>query len=669
MSSMPPEIPPPNPPNLFALLVGIDAYPTRLPAVPVTFPALTGGVRDARRLADYLSREPAFALHPVVLLNAEATKKAIAQSFRQHLGRAKAGDVALFYFSGHGTQETAEPGGWESETDGRLECLVCHPGTDSKTSFLLADKELRYLLHAVARTGAHVVTIFDCCHAGDVTRAGRRAEFGRAVEKRLDYVFPARPWADFLFAETHDANEIREKGDLLALPEGRHVRLSACQPGQSAWEFGGEGVFTKTLLHLLNATGGQVSYHDLDRRAGLSLRSGYDQNPQAYAAGDADPTAALLRTFLGKPGDSRRAAYGEVIFNPQTAWTLNLGALHGLTTESEVSVRIQESPPTWRLAPVHSVDMATAQVSWPDPAQAPDLDRAYPAQVRGLLAHPLHLFVEAPEGPWAVVQGLFNEAETQGYLTPVPDESGANYVLRLRPTQAYFTAANDPHRPLLAPMRLDQPDSASALRATLRQISHWEFLRNLTNFSPDSLAPNPMDVDVWQAEADGEFRPVPIQNGGITIGFREIGGSWQNRLRIRLGNSTAQPLYVAALYLQAGFGVFTGFLNPAVCALGPGERVFLREPNQPTQNLTLQLDDFVLAYGWPRLTEHLLLIVSTDFFSVEGLALEPLPLPPTANGFRSGTPVPTPKGIGYQQPNQPGWTTQVLTIQQPNPLK
>lgn len=662
-----PDAPPPNLPRLFALLVGIDAYPIRLPGVPVAFPALRGGVGDARRMTEYLRREAAFSLHPVVLTDADATKTALVRQFREHLSQAKTSDVALFYFSGHGTQEAAEPNVWESETDGRLECLVCYPETETGAPFLLADKELRFLLHELAQGGAQVLTIFDCCHAGDVTRAGRvQHEFGQAVEKRIEYVFPARPWAEFIFGDQHSAGEIREQGDLRALPEGRHVRLSACQPDESAWEYGGQGVFTKTLLGILAATGGQVSYHDLDRRARLSLRGVYDQSPQAYATGEADPNAALLRTFLGKPGDPRRAAFGEVIFNPQTAWTLNLGALHGLTTASEVSLRVRESPPTWQLAPIDSVGMATAQVSWPDPAPAPDPQQAYPARVRGLLAHPLRLWVAAPDGPSAVLQALFDDLQTQGYLTPASDEASADYVLRLDEKQGWITLPGDSYRPLLAPVSLGRPSAPALLKADLRQISQWEFLKNLRPHDPVEPTAAPLELTLETLNAGGEPAPLSWQNGEATLPFQADGSGWKSTLRLRILNRSAGSRFVAVVFLRAGFGAFTGLLNPDVYPLGPGETVPLRVKASDTIGLTLP--PVVTTYNWPRLSEHLLLLSSPEPFEVAALALAPLPPPP-----RPGGPARSENAafrlVGYLPgpPTAEGWSSQLFTLHYPNP--
>ena len=141
--------------NLYALLVAINEY-----APPVT--PLKGCVDDLYKVERYLNSETLeFRVHILKLINAAATKDNIVNEFQHHLGKAKADDVVLFYFSGHGTQEDAAQVFEEIDHDKMLECLVCHDSyvvTNGRPKFrLLADKELRYLIGKVAVGGAHVV--------------------------------------------------------------------------------------------------------------------------------------------------------------------------------------------------------------------------------------------------------------------------------------------------------------------------------------------------------------------------------------------------------------------------------------------------------------------------------------------------------------------------------
>ncbi|MBK8704774.1 MAG: caspase family protein [Saprospiraceae bacterium] len=158
--------------NVYALLVGVNAYE---PPVP----RLKGCVADVEAVQAYLKAMPGIRLHDVLLRDGEATKANIIDQFLSHLGQAGPDDVALFYFSGHGTREAANPVFWKSSPSRALQCLVPYNGIIAPSpppplspSRLLADKELRFLIHQISKKQPHIITIFDCCHSGQNTRSG-----------------------------------------------------------------------------------------------------------------------------------------------------------------------------------------------------------------------------------------------------------------------------------------------------------------------------------------------------------------------------------------------------------------------------------------------------------------------------------------------------------------
>ena len=320
-------------PTLYALLVGVDQYERVRP--------LRGCVNDIRKVNAYLKADPDFtddARAVNVLTDAAATKQAIIDGFRTHLSQAKANDTVLFYFSGHGTQEKADPALWPNEADGRLECFVCFDGPVAPVpDFLMTDKEIRYLIHELTqKTGAHVVTIFDCCHSGDNTRnfdlltAARGGD--EVLERRITNAFPKRAWSEFLFSNTITEDTLRQQGPEKLIPEGTHIQLSACESDESALEVNGEGVFTKTLLTVLKTAGGPLSYRTLHSRVREAMRFGFEQQPRLYVpeSGDGLAEGMLRLGFLNKPV-SDAISSAELAYNKHAKkWTLNVGAIHGL---------------------------------------------------------------------------------------------------------------------------------------------------------------------------------------------------------------------------------------------------------------------------------------------------------------------------------------------------
>ena len=152
--------------TIYALLVGIDDYPAPIPK-------LRGCVNDIEAFADYLRERVAgdkgIVLKLKMLKNAEATRQAAVDAFRGHLGQAKKGDIALFCYSGHGSQEQAPEEFWKIEPDHLDETLVCYDSRNAG-SWDLADKEIAKLIGEVAAQGPHFAVILDCCHSGSGTR-------------------------------------------------------------------------------------------------------------------------------------------------------------------------------------------------------------------------------------------------------------------------------------------------------------------------------------------------------------------------------------------------------------------------------------------------------------------------------------------------------------------
>src|ERR1700730_6362689 len=152
--------------HVHALVVGIDEYPDPRHR-------LYGCVNDARAMAAFLqNRVPAGRLSLKMLLNAEATRHALVDGFREHLGRAAAGDTAFFFFAGHGSQEHAPEVFWKIEPDHLDETLVCH---DRRTphAWDLAHKEIALQQRDLSAQQRHPLIALDCCPSGSGTRAAQ----------------------------------------------------------------------------------------------------------------------------------------------------------------------------------------------------------------------------------------------------------------------------------------------------------------------------------------------------------------------------------------------------------------------------------------------------------------------------------------------------------------
>jgi hypothetical protein len=108
--------------NIYALLIGIDMYPA--PVSP-----LEGCGNDIEAIETYLSNRintQKYQLHLKKLRDGEATRQAIIEGFERYLCQAGSNDIAFFYYSGHGSNETAPPEFFQFEPDRQIETIVCY---------------------------------------------------------------------------------------------------------------------------------------------------------------------------------------------------------------------------------------------------------------------------------------------------------------------------------------------------------------------------------------------------------------------------------------------------------------------------------------------------------------------------------------------------------------
>ncbi|MCY7349209.1 MAG: caspase family protein [Cytophagaceae bacterium] len=661
----------PLPIRLFGLLVGINQYQHVRP--------LRGPVADVKAVEDYLRNQPEFEPHLRILTDEAASKTALIDGFRTHLQQAKTGDTVFFYFSGHGAQEEADPAVWTTETDGRLECLVCHDGgTSLPHEFLLADKELRYLIGEVAQRGAHVVTVSDCCHSGDNTRNYPWLETAIGQdqdirERRLSQTAPRRPWTGFLFSDQLSEEDLKTQGPEMALPQGAHLQLAACESDESAVEVAGEGIFTKNLLQVLRASGGAISYQALHNRVRQYMRFGYEQRPRIYAVGEASQTA-LQALFLNRTGSADAQAV-EVTYNPRQGWMLDVGAIHGVGQTSRAIQLID--PASGQSYPVGLETIGPDYTILRVPEAVGNLlqkDKIYRANVEGLLNQPIRLhFINENGSPTELTELLAALAErAEACFVPEEIEANADYTLHVRNGLYYLTRHSDAFRPLIRPILADDASAYTQLANSVRHLARWHYLRDLQN--PESSAAY-LNLEIQPADAMPvlltEAQPEPVE-----VLFQEKSGRWSATMDVRLTNPTDQPVYCTALYLSRDFMAFAGLLAPNT-RLEPGQTIHLGLADKKSltgrrSTVQLQLEEVVRQYNWPEVVEYFQLILTVDPLSETTLAfltLESLPSPPTLQDRQQEMAT---RGALMTEDESadefPAWWTQRVAIRMPNPL-
>lgn len=648
--------------TVHVLIVSVDDYRADIVLEGgVLFPKLRGCTGDAKKIKAYLESQSGFDLKLKTLFDKEATKEAVVEGFQKHLGKAKKGDTVLFYYSGHGTQEWADKEAWTSDGDGRLECLACYYDEGTKDKFLLADKELRFLIKGLSDKGAHVVALFDCCHSGDNTRNAAFVQTAfkeEAVEKRIPFSFKQRPWENFVFSDRLSRDEVIKAGDAAALPEGLHVQMSACESDESAMEVSGEGVFTKALINTLKAANGDLTYQALRSRVRQYLRNIYEQKPRIYVVNGDE--GLLYSTFLnGRPGDRSRA-YGDVLYNQGSGWQLSLGAIQGLGENAKTIKVIDPDGGKELAATVRQIKADTSLLNMPGDALL-DTGKVYKGYVENLLGGLLRIRVKNVDGTPETQQALLEAFTTAGNDFIKLDEARPDYDVHNGNGQLYITLPGDDCRPVAKPVEA-LPESVPVLVGYLRQMAEWNRLRGLSNKGSNSnLTGNEMAVVVRRAK---DKKTIPVADGTAVIAYEKEGAGWEASLEIELTNTTGTTLYCCALYLTSNFGVYNNLLPQKVEHLEAGQSVKLQLNGKTA--LPFAPNEEVIWYDWKEQVEYLKLIVNTEEFDAASLSMEGLPaakIPGEDKGLMGGRGLQTrPDTAGLR-----GWGTQSVVLRQPNP--
>lgn len=672
-------------PRLFALLVAIDGY------VPPVRP-LRGCRNDIAKFELFLRRAyPEFDHQILLLQDGQATKAAVVQHLRQHLGQAQGNDVALFYFSGHGAQEWADPQLWRFEPDGKLEGLVCFDSIQEGGKFqLLADKELRFLLHEVSYgpphqpkpTPPHLVSIFDCCHSGDNTRNAfiaeedpaattRERRFIPTVESRLSNIVPQRAWTDFLFAEAIQPTELRTRPLAEVLPEGHYIQMSGCDAQESSYETQGSGVFSRNLIEVLERSNGNITYADLRHRLKFFIKNQFQQTPQIYSPRQ-EADDLLQRSFLNRPTRTQ-PLLGNVVLNPKLGWILDLGAIHGISNQAEfLEVFDQDHPTVTYRATITKVKSGETLLSLDATAEQALENKIVKGYVADFASAPIKVFIHNYGADAEPAKALAAELKRNSKnLSLAKTAKEADYAVQIFQQRLVVTRPGDPFRPLVMPSEDLSSDSIAATAHYLRHIAQWEYVKNLSNDGNNRLPLETVSVEFFHHH-NGRELPLPLGNDQVELPFDA--GDFGDRayginLKIRLRNTSAAPIYVALLYISPAFGVYGELLANPVQRLEPasadsaqGGSVWVFDGDF----LTLTHDKALEVFNHPAATNHFKLIASREEFSINTLLQSPLPDPIDLLETDKGEAT---RGMMRRPANEEAgaWITRTITITSPNP--
>jgi hypothetical protein len=613
--------------RLYALLVGICDYrPQQVLGGMAAFPALSGCTDDARDLLHFLQLDPDWAVHPLLLTDAQATKQGIANAITQHLGQAGTDDLVLFYFSGHGAVELADERVWQEK---RLQGIVAFTDHADPGKVMLADKELRFLFTRLyEKTGAHILTIFDCCHAGDNLRAAAAADW---TAKQIAVEFPVRPWQDFLFHPHFQPADFYQKGIDQVMPPGRYVQLAACAPDEIAKESliqgRKRGVFTWYLLQSLQQAGSVATYADLIHRVRTQLQFSFTQTPQHDVPRQ---HADLAQSgFLGKPAGALARACSLEYNAAAGVYFIDRGYFHHVLKDVTLVKVRHGNTECW--GRVSQVSAHTALVAFTAEALAGLPRTALPATLHQVVQRALRLYVHQVDAALQHFDPLLarlGNKDTSACIQWDSEGAAAEYWIVMRHFGAYIAFKNDPARPLLAPVFWKNADAAETLAAYIRHIAQWHFTLHLSNNGQQNaiLPAHFIQIQAFQLQ-NGQWAPLAPGADGLQPVLEKQAHGGQAVLKIRLKNSSTQPLQIAALYLSRRFGCDTlHLLGPSrTLPFAPGEEKWLAQ--DAGAELPFEMEPEIVHFNTPAYCDFLKIIFANTPLRTDMFELAELPGP------------------------------------------
>lgn len=614
--------------HIYGLLVGIDAYADELGP-------LRGSRNDVDAFHAFLKQNyPAESLHLQVLKDEQATRANVVRSLREQLGKATADDVALFQFCGHGARSQAAREFLTYFPEGKDEGLVCFDSR-SPGQWDLADKELAVLIDEVAKRGAHVVVLLDCCHSGSGTRDVDDFTLGRARHTHED----ARPRPLETYLDGYYSKRL-EKGEEPRVPTGRHLLLAACDRAERAWEGrDGRGVFTSSLIDVLQRHSPQISYADLFVHCRHAVKRRADsQTPQLETYGGASAYGGFLAASPASAARRYSVAFEE------GQWRVACGAVHGIGQVGDESLEWWLYPDLQTLEPATRAFTTEIGPQWSAiECETPltDTTRLWFAERATLPVPALSVLAVGDATLLARWDARCLEPDCDVSVHAIEWISDALLATRYevlveeeRTTIRWRGVAKTIQTVWGSP-----EEAAPLVVASLGKIVNWERLARLQNPSP-RLDPAAVVFDFIEILDDGTHRPAKSNQVTFDVIRNEEAVEYLHGF-VQAENRTGQSLHFLLLHLSDPFSIQPLYRDQVPPTTAP-----FTIPLDGSEDFHLTLDD----NEGEEANHHFKLIVSTspvdDFTLLQpGLAAELFANPDDPRGKNRGT-----RGLGTAAP-------------------
>ncbi len=346
----------------YALIIGINQYYDR-PGLKYST-RLQGCVNDANTMKALLHNRFNFDQNDITVLTDEhATSKNVVTAFNQILQKVKAGDVFVFYFSGHGVWiNNMNQNKYEARLKKNMnQAIVLADLYADKLGCLYKDSDIKRQFNKFIDKKVITTGIFDCCFSGHLsmmetlsmhnpyqnlnpTYAQRSISFRDVLQSHEQYNDALMTHAEqdrdsVLLNMLETGTKAFNLSDPLNIPDSVRIPRPAERPnsmflsisGTDEYQKGEEmkdangihhGVFTKALLQAIDELPVNVAFSVLfNRITQIVLMNGFKQTPLHF-----EDAARLRLNLVGfNSPDNRNNPIAHIISNQKQYCTMDAG--------------------------------------------------------------------------------------------------------------------------------------------------------------------------------------------------------------------------------------------------------------------------------------------------------------------------------------------------------
>ncbi|MEW7292043.1 caspase family protein [Aquimarina sp. 2304DJ70-9] len=641
--------------NLYALLIGINEY---------ELSPLKQCVNDVNKFQEYLNTlgNVYSSISIKNLTNKEATKENIANSISTFLNKANDDDVAFVYYSGHGTLEESS-GRFSDAHTGSIECLVCYNDSSNTNNFLLADKELRYLFSKF-ENNPHLVTIFDCCHSGDIVRSISKPTDHDSRQRKMNILFPSRKYENFLFS--HEIDEERIKSQPLAslLPFKNSVNISACLSSESSWEDHKGGVFTRFLLQLLKAKDSKLRYLDIAKWAKISLKDITNKKQTPTISVQGNGKIDHYSSWLGLYPRQSQLDQGQIFYNTKNGWYYNKGQLFGIKDGTKITIQVDDNKTL--TTDIIEVSLEDSLIKDPFELGIPlEITKSYPVITETVYSTLDIYILNLDKDVYAEKQITAIINNTKNII--ISGEDSARFFVTIFNQTVYINLPGDIYKPLAVQIDLlNTPEDTiiKMLTNQLESLVKWNFYNTLTN--PDAgFSVIPIKVEI---RMDDTQQWIDVTNLSFDLDTIENqytrSGEYYRKYQVKVSNVSKEEIFVTALLLSSDIGISTDLLDHMSKKLKPGESVLFYE-HHSSPYAGWSLDTYKEIYNWKHDWLYYKFIINTRediTTAIPSMSQNPLSPPITHSGNLMGH-----GAIADFLPEKTKWDVYTTTLRLHNP--